>query len=219
MMQESPIRFRLLWGLLVLILAGVVGWAILKTQTRPGVGQERPLEGLQVLGEVPDFSLTERSGQKMTRSDLLGKVWVATLIYTRCPDSCPLQMAEMARLQGEFRAEDGLRLVAITVDPERDTPGILSRYADRFGADPLRWLFLTGEKGAISRLVQEGFHLSAVEVPLKRRVNPRASHLHSSRFVLVDRQGRIRGYYSSDDEEALRRLREDMRTLLRGEVS
>ncbi|MBI2177653.1 MAG: SCO family protein, partial [Candidatus Tectomicrobia bacterium] len=181
-------------------------------------------------------------------------VWVANLIYTHCPDTCPFQTAEMAKLQKEFLGEKDFRLVTITVDPERDTAQVLAEYAKKFGADPERWLFLTGEKEAIHRLAQKGFRLSAVEVkegvprPGPRSfmewLTPTAVHahhpgpaqpyIHSSRFVLVDREARVRGNYMGVvapsaqskgpkgefvpiyEEEALRRLREDIRAILRG---
>jgi protein SCO1/2 len=192
-----------------------------------GSTDERPLEGLRVFGTVPSFSLVDRSGRRVTLEDLTGKVWIANFIYTHCPDTCPLQSAQMAKLQTDFAAEEDLRLVSITVDPERDTPAVLSQYASRYGADPDRWLFLTGEKAAIYHLAQEGFRLSVVDPEKKagRVFEPTlalAHHgetgkqfIHSSRFVLVDRQARIRGYYQSTDEEALQRLRKDVRILLR----
>jgi cytochrome oxidase Cu insertion factor (SCO1/SenC/PrrC family) len=172
----------------------------------------------------------------------------------------------MARLQRDFADDRDVRLVSISVDPEHDTPDVLRDYAQRFGAAPERWLFLTGDKAAIYRLAQEGFHLSAVDpgaaqpqapeatppqepsgsqsqlrspsraahsltlprplvTPLRWVFAPRLAWahagtehkmlLHSARFVLVDRQARIRGYYHSDEEAALRRLRRDMRTVLR----
>ena len=232
MREKTPIQQLLLWGLLLLLLAGVVGVAVWTWQgpsIRSGVSEERPLEGLRVFGVVPDFSLIERSGRRVKLSDLRGKVWIANFIYTHCPDTCPLQSAQMARLQGDFATEGDLRLVSITVDPERDTREVLSQYANRFGADPDRWLFLTGEKGAIYRLAQEGFRLSVVDPEERvegRLFEPRSAlahhgetgkqFIHSSRFVLVDRQARIRGYYQSTDDEALQRLRKDVRTLFRG---
>jgi cytochrome oxidase Cu insertion factor (SCO1/SenC/PrrC family) len=233
-------------GLALWLLAALAGaaaaWVLL--------GRER----LPVYWEVPDFSLTERSGRTVALADLKGKVWVAGLVYTHCPDTCPFQTAEMAKLQREFAGEKDFRLVTITVDPERDTAQALAEYARKFGADPERWLFLTGKKEAIYELAQKGFRLSSVEVKggvrkpgpesLLRWLTPgsaRAHHpgpaqpyIHSSRFVLVDREARVRGTYmgivapSTEskgpkgefvpiyEEEALRRLREDIRTLLGG---
>ena len=124
---------------------------------------------LPVYWQIPGFSLVERSGQRVTLADLMGKVWVATFIYTHCPDTCPFQTAEMAGLQKEFAQAKDFRLVSITTDPENDTPEVLAKYASQFNADPKRWLFLTGDKRAIYRLAQKGFHLSVVD---PRRASP-----------------------------------------------
>src|SRR5258706_8994715 len=71
---------------------------------------------------VPDFSLVERSGRKTSLADLRGKVWIADFIYTQCSDTCPLQTANMAKLQQQWNGEPELRLVSYSVDPEHDTP-------------------------------------------------------------------------------------------------
>jgi protein SCO1/2 len=166
-------------------------------------------------GMVPDFALVERSGKKLQLADLRGKIWIADFIYTSCPDTCPLQTAEMARLEDEWKPFTDIELVSFSVDPGHDTTPVLAEYANRFHADPKRWLFATGDQGQITHLVQDGFRLTAASVP-----NTAATDVivHSSRFVLVDRQARIRGYYDSQDFEGLRRLRQDVATLLRETV-
>ncbi len=207
-----------LCGFALIVMAGLLGvafWAGLSVWPRQGGWQEKPLEGLGRFGKVPDFSLTERSGKKIELSDLGGKIWITNFIYTSCKDTCPLQSAEMARLQSDLSDRTDVRLVSISVDPERDTLAVLSRYAERFHADPRRWLFLTGEKQVIYRLAQEGFHLSAVPAQSNEGKNDGA-FIHSSRFVLVDDQTEIRGYYDSNDADALQRLRQDAKMLLRG---
>jgi len=118
---------------------------------------------LSRLWEVPDFALIERSGQSVSRADLLGKVWIASVIFTRCVEECPLVSNHMARLQATFAAEADVRLVSITVDPAYDTPEVLTRYAQSFAAQPQRWLFLTGDKAMIYRLVREGFRLGLLD--------------------------------------------------------
>lgn len=258
--SEAAVR-KALWGLLILVMVGVVGaGARALLRDRPGFGSapgEAPPP--PVYGRVPAFSLIERSGRPLRASDLRGVVWIADFIYTRCTDTCPLQSAQMARLQAEYRDAADLRLVSVTVDPARDTPRVLARYAARFGADPPRWLFLTGDKAAILHLAREGFRLGVEEPvgtdrsPLDKAFPPERSGalspspsppsggapawaheapaadrppsgtpppappviLHSSRFVLVDRQARIRGYYEGMDEGALRRLRRDVAILLK----
>jgi protein SCO1/2 len=218
---------------------GIAAWSALGAGVLPILGvrpspsqTEGALEALGMYGEVPDFRLTERSGRPITRADLLGTVWIVNFIYTQCTETCPLQTAELARLQAEFQAEGDLRLVSITVDPERDTQAALSAYAERYGADPVRWLFLTGDKRAIYRFAKEGFRLGVVDPddpgaqagPLLRFLSPRpawATHgskgliMHSARLVLVDRQARIRAYHLPNDDQSLERLRRNLKVLLR----
>ena len=229
---ERPMLVVLLRGLLILVLIGAVGvlWFWQGPAIRSWLSGKRPGEALDVFGNVTDFSLIERSGRQVGLLDLAGKVWITNFIYTHCPDTCPLQSAEMAKLQAEFAMEKDLLIVSITVDPERDTPEVLSRYAKRYGADLERWLFLTGEKKTIYRLALEGFRLSVVDpaegvkswlfgpIPvLAHHGETDKQFIHSSRFVVVDPQARIRGYYQSAEEDALQRLRRDVRILLRGE--
>lgn len=214
--MKDPKPHSLLWTALAIALSvilGTVAWTRLGEWPNQGGWDARPLEGLGDFGTVPDFSLIERSGKQIQLSDLRGKVWIANFIYTKCKDTCPLQSAEMAKLQSEMESRPELVFVSISVDPDHDTPDILSRYAGRFKADPARWLFLIGEKSTTYRLVQEGFRLSAVPAPDQDGKEDDII-LHSSRFILVDNKARIRGYYDSNDTEALWRLRSDLKTLL-----
>lgn len=199
------------------VLAGVALWNWQANLQREGGGEERPLEGLKDFGAVPEFSLIERDGRRITLADLKGKVWIVNFIYTNCPDTCPIQSAQMRQIQEDFQNEKDLRLVSITVDPTRDTPQVLSQYAKRFSADPARWFFLTGEKETIYKFAQDGFRLGAVELPHEKRPESGATHTHSPRFVLVDRDAQIRGYYVSTDAEAMKRLRRDLKVLLGSE--
>jgi protein SCO1 len=215
-MNGSKNQFLML-GALVVGLGIVLGTALwLKLGPRPQLFSndgEQP-ERLMQYGSVPDFSLTERSGENVTLAQLRGKIWIADFIYTSCTDTCPLQTAMMARLQKEYSAIPVVQLVSVTVDPERDTPQTLSIYAARHNADAKRWFFLTGQRDRIIRLIQDGFHLSVAALPN----GAEASDIipHSPRFVLVDKEARIRGYYDSRELEAFVRLKNDVETLLKG---
>jgi len=158
--SASVKRLWWLWGVGVLVaLVGVgLGLRVSFENTSRQAGHDLPR-----LWEVPDFALIERSGQSVTRADLHGKVWIASLIFTRCVEECPLVSSHMARLQDVFTAEPDVRLVSITVDPAYDTPEVLTRYAQSFAAQPQRWLFLTGDKATIYRLVREGFRLGLMD--------------------------------------------------------
>ena len=175
-------------------------FAILVVSCSPG-------SGLPTLNRLPDFTLTERSGRTVTLEELEGQVWVADFIFTQCAGVCLAMSSNMSRLQTELPAE--VRLVSFSVDPANDTPEVLSAYAKRYNADASRWLFLTGDQATIHRLSIEGFKL-AVETA-GTEVEP---IMHSSRFVLLDRNARVRGYYSMEDEGAFERLVADARKLL-----
>jgi cytochrome oxidase Cu insertion factor (SCO1/SenC/PrrC family) len=213
-MNLSKTRFLLLGAAVIGsgIVLGTLLWLMNAPRPQAGGWNARPLEGLSRQGQVPEFSLTERSGKNIGLGALRGKIWVADFIYTSCTDTCPLQTAEMAKLQEQWSDRPELKLVSFTVDPARDTPQVLSGYADKFKADGERWLFLTGEKEQIAQLIQAGFHLSAA--PLTEDGSQASVILHSPRFVLVDREAQIRGYYDSRDGEALKRLKADVATLL-----
>jgi len=154
-----PRRPWWLWGICLLVALGVA-WFMLHLGSSGLPFRTAP--GFQHFGAVPDFVLFERSGQPVTRADLLGKVWIASVIFTRCAEECPLVSSHMARLQGTLATEPDVRLVSITVDPAYDTPAVLTRYAQHFAAQPQRWLFLTGDQATIYRLVREGLHLGVV---------------------------------------------------------
>ncbi len=218
-MKWIAILRKIQWGLLAVLLAtlgGIGVWNWQATTSKQGGWAEKPLEGLKVFGAVPEFSLIERRGHQISLSDLKDKIWLVNFIYTNCQDTCPIQSAQMKLIQDEFAKEKNLRLVSITVDPDRDTPKVLTEYAKRFGANPDRWLFLTGGREQLYRLAQEGFRLSAV--PVSRDEDVGSLIAHSSRFVLVDSEARIRGYYPGTDVDAMVRLQRDLKTLLQGEV-
>src|SRR6266853_1395300 len=213
-------RVLLLGGGLGLLVAAavLVTWRLLSLPA----GGDGNLDTLADYGRVPDFALVERSGRTVTLPDLRGAVWLANFIYTQCTETCPLQSAEVARLQREFAGARDLRLVSITVDPGHDTAATLAAYAARYGADHDRWLFLTGSKAAIYMLARDGFRLGVSDAgatQARSRFRPLggpslafASHgsrglvMHSSRFVLVDRNARIRAYHRTDDSDSLKRL-------------
>jgi protein SCO1/2/putative membrane protein len=176
------------------------------------------------LGPVGAFSLTERDGRTITQADLLGKVWVASFVFTRCTGPCPQVSLTMAQLQKDFAPYSDVRLVTFTVDPEHDQPAELSEYASHFGADPKRWLFLTGKEDDIYKLLREGFHVPVEQNQGEQR-RPGNEVMHSPRLVVVDRAGHIQGYFegypdprvgdpAGEHQANLERLRETVRQLV-----
>jgi protoheme IX farnesyltransferase len=144
---------------------------------------------------VPDFTMTERSGKKVSRDDLMGKVWVASFVFTRCTGPCPQVTATMARIQKDLdlKTRSDLRLVTFTIDPDQDTPNELKDYANSRQADPEKWLFLTGMPEAdLHKLLHDGFKVTAQRA---EKPKPGDEFDHSSRLAVVDKQGNIRGYF------------------------
>ena len=205
--RPAPRLPRLLLAVLVVGLLAALGAAVaVRTLSRR---PEPPR-----YSTVPDFRLIERSGRALALSDLRGRVWIADFIFTQCGGTCPAMTARMARLRRELPAV--VTFVSFTVDPAHDRPEVLARYADGFHAGP-DWLFATGPQKDLYDLSVRGFKLAALEVPPGERAEGGdGPFLHSSKFVLVDQDGVIRGYYDSNDESAMRALAADAATLARG---
>ncbi len=163
-----------------------------------------------VLGTLPPFTLTSQGGEPFGAETLKGRVWVANFIFTRCPTICPPFTRKMARLQERARPLSNVHLVSFSVDPGYDTPQVLTEYAALHGADAARWTFLTGDESVIKSTVVDG-----LKVMLGREgpADDLNSIFHGTHFVLVDAELKIRGYYASDDDEAVERLFRDLRTL------
>ena len=181
-------------------------WIILFASLVPACAREIKLPSYYPL---PDFSLTDQTGRPVALHDLAGKVWVADFIFTNCGGTCPVMTEKMRKLQEALPPD--IYLVSFTVDPTRDTPKVLAAYAEEHSADRGRWLFLTGGKEALYDICVKGFKL-----PLDTEGGTAAEPIaHSTRFVLVDKQGEIRGYYSGIEEQELKRLAADAKRLQR----
>lgn len=164
---------------------------------------------LPVIGEVAPFKLEERGGYPVSREDLQGRIWIAAFVFTRCSGPCPAMCGSMADLQKTIRRKvQDIRLVTFTLDPEYDTAEVLGKYAQRFGADANKWLWVRGDRAAIQQLAQQGFKLNAVE-------GQGGDIVHSTHLVLVDHRSRIRGYYNGTDVDSVNKLRADMDLLIK----
>ncbi len=156
----------------------------------------RSPDDLPVIGELADFSMTSQSGRIVRRADLLGQVWVADVIFTRCPGPCARMTTRMADLQASIPPQWPVKLVSLTTDPEYDTPEVLSRYATAFKADPARWSFLHAPKPAIVDLAVDNLKLVVLDKE-EARESPNDLFIHSTTLALVDKHGRLRGAFES----------------------
>ena len=162
------------------------------------------------LGAAPAFELTDHRNRKVSLDDLRGTPVVLDFVFTRCVAVCPAMSAQMERLRRDLPEDARFTRVSITLDPEHDTPEVLRRYAAKRSA-PEDWLFLTAERQETTvTLAREGFHL-AVQTDTGDPANP---IVHSTRFVLIDGEGRIRGYYDALTPEEMEELRGDLGVIL-----
>lgn len=207
------------WGRLVrnpFFWGGVMGIVFI-TAIRPFM-RHIP-EPPPVLGEVGRFELVNERGEPFGSEALEGEVYVVSFFFTSCPSICPPLMASMKELQEKY-AMGGVdvRLVSITVDPHNDTPEVLAKYGEELGADPERWTFLTGPEEAVRSVVVDGF-MTAMGAPEEGEANT-VDIAHSGKLVLVDGEGRIRGYYGTDEmglDEVYHRAKHVIREAREGE--
>ena len=160
-------------------------------------------------GAVPDFVLVNQDGQNFGSAQLRGKIWIADFIYTTCPGPCPMISSRMSEMQKPLEKTD-VHLISFTVDPAKDTPQVLRGYAEKLQAELGRWDFLTGSQSTIYNLSRNGFKLAVSDGSDEKGIP-----VHSTRMILVDRHGDIRGYYDAVEADAVTKLVADTTHLLR----
>lgn len=211
-MRLSPIAL-----LFALALAGCGEEAVVSGAGSAGPVLDAAPSAPDSFGPLPDFRLTAQDGRTVTRADLLGHPLVFGALFSTCNGPCPTIARSLARLQQELAGTDA-RLVVVSVDPETDTPEQLARYGERFGADPVRWLFLTGPLEEVTRLVKDGLYLPFEMAPVGTR--PAGEEVtHDTRLLAVDRRGERRGWYQGLEEAELLKLRKRIEFLASEEAS
>ncbi|HTJ83556.1 MAG TPA: SCO family protein [Polyangiaceae bacterium] len=183
------------WRLLACALLAVAGAACepasAKTETSGAPIVMVSSEVASVDAPLPDFDLVDQKGRKVKRADLAGKVWVTDFIFTTCGSICPKLTQTMSAVAADV-TDPGVRFVSITVDPENDTPEKLDAYATKYGADPSRWIFLTGEPREVEQTILKGFRVALGK-------SAGGEIFHAERFVVVDKKGTVRGIYDAND--------------------
>jgi cytochrome oxidase Cu insertion factor (SCO1/SenC/PrrC family) len=186
--QQLP---RTLW-LGVVLLVGILALAYLLS-----LAEFKQQHKLPVIDTVADFTLTNQDGKATTLADLTNHVWVADIIFTRCAGPCPIITGHMKSLEDALPETSNARLVTLTTDPDFDTPAMMKRYGERFGADFSRWTFLAGAKNEIGVLGAGSLKLSAVPVPPADQTNAADLFIHTTIFVIVDKHAQLRGSFET----------------------
>lgn len=162
--------------------------------------QKPHVSSLPVYNQVSGFTLTNQNGAAVSLDDLRGQVWVADIIFTRCPGPCLRMTKQMKELETALKSTKGVKLISLTTDPEFDTPPVLKKYAERFGADSNRWEFLTGTKEQIGDLAIDSLKLAAIEKKPEDRESENDLFVHSTIFVVVDKRGQLRAVFETGGE-------------------
>jgi len=176
-----------------------VAGALLLTAIRPLL--RHVPEPPPILHTIPAYTLVDQDGKPYGSEQLRGKPYVVSFYFTRCTSICPLLMRSMKRLQDEYEAQhvDGVHLVSVSVDPEYDRPEQLAEYAKAFGVHPGRWTLLTGEPAAVREVAENGFKVPMGTPEPTDGAPDLIDIAHTGRLVLVDAEGRVRGYYDTSD--------------------
>ena len=185
----------ILWVATVMAMVSVIGAGLWRRRELP------------VQKDAPPFALVDQNGQPFTLANLRGKPWIADFVFTHCAGPCPVMTMKMRQLQKKIDDRD-VQFVTFSVDPDRDTPPVLKEYAHNFDADESRWHFLTGSKEMIAATSQG--MLLAFEPSTGA---DSTTITHSTKFVLIDSDGRIRQFYDSGDEREMTALVQDAATL------
>ena len=193
----------IVWGGLVAIIVGIaVAFVRTELNSPPSTPTLPPTEkqpSLPTISTVSDFSFTNQFGESVTRRTLEGSPWVADIIFTRCPSICPQMSTQMSQLQEALGSNSPVKLVSVTTDPDHDTPAVLKKYGELFGAIPGRWHFLTGSKLQMSQFIRDDLKLIAEEKPVEERTVDTDLFNHSALFAVVDAKGRLRRVVHSND--------------------
>lgn len=177
-------------------------------------GDAERVEALEVYGAIPDFELRDQAGAPITRRGLLGDVVIANFMFTRCPTVCPVFTMKTQRLVERLADVPDLQFVSFSVDPEHDTPEVLADYARERALDTRRWRLLTGDPSTIKATVEGGLKMALDRRGVLSDGTP--DIVHATHWVLLDREGQIRGYYDSSERERIDALIADAAALARG---
>ena len=158
---------------------------------------------------IPAFSFVDQDSNMVTNSTFAGKIYVADFFFTTCPSICPKMKEQMLRIYNRYIDNDTVALLSHSIDPKHDTVGTLKAYADKLGISSSKWHLITGDKDEIYKMAT--YYFIAVEE------DPRVAggYAHSGGFLLVDKEGHIRGHYDGTRPEEVDELLLDMEKLLR----
>ena len=206
-------RIILLAGVMAALAAGLMSEAVTATPSLPFYDSAdfTPRWTRTSTHRIADFSLLAQSGGTVTRNDLMGKVHVASFIYTRCAGICPAMVTQLKKVQAAIAGRNAV-LVSYSVTPQEDTPESLSAFGALRGIDPHRWKLVTGDAGKIYELARTSYFADDGRLEVGKAASEQ--FLHTEKALLVDGDGRLRGVYNATLPHDLEKLIADLDQLL-----
>jgi protein SCO1/2 len=192
-LSERKIEWLVFGALAATVLAIFSAFILLPSRPKP----------LPIFGTLPAFALIDQNGQHTTTAALRGNVCIVDVIFTRCAGQCIMMSTAMKEIQSTLPDSIPVKLVSFTTDPAYDTPAVLKKYGARYGAQEGRWLFLTGDKAQLHLATFDGLKLAAVEKTPAQQDDANDLFIHSTKLVLIDKEGRVRGYYDGSAQESV----------------
>jgi len=196
-MNSTGLKPLVRWIIPALVLMFLVAFAV-------NWWAEASRGSLPIIGEIPQFNMIDQDGRPFGRDNLNGKINIVDFFFTSCPGVCPVMHGNMIDLYNSLGETDLARIVSVSVDPARDSLPVLQAYADSLEVSDDMWVFLRAPIEQVVELCEKGFMLPADNLPMG----------HTTRFTLVDSQGRIRGYYDGMDRASIRILKNHLRLLV-----
>lgn len=161
----------------------------------------------EYIGPTLNFNLQNQYGKNIDPTQWEDKIIIADFFFTHCPVICPKMKKNLLRVEAAFKSDADIEINSFSVDPERDSVEQLKKFASKFGING-NWNLLTGDKIDIYRLARNSFRIVATDGD-----GGESDFIHSEKFVLLDKQKRIRGYYTGTDEEEVNKLIKDIKKL------
>ncbi len=197
-MSENKLPRVLLWSMSAVVILAIVAAVVISKANKSRAK-------IPVYGTVPQFEFMTQNGNPFGTPDLQGKITVLDFVFTHCQGPCPVMSLKMGQLYDQYADAKQVQFVSISVDPARDSLSVLRKYAKQQGVTDNRWVFLRGPINEVKRLSVDGFKLGAGDLPAG----------HSTRFVLIDGKGQIRGYYHGTDDASINVLKTHLNQLIK----
>lgn len=186
----------------------VFGFYFTMSQLIPGFGKSK----LEPIGRLMPFEFTNQEGKKVTQMDVANKVFVAEYFFTTCKNICPVMNTNMKKVYEKFKDEKDFLILSHTSFPEEDSVPVLKRYADSLGADPAKWIFLTGTKDSLYKQARYSYK---IDDPNNNLTDIKQDFIHSQFFALVDKDGAVRNIYDGLKPSEVEKMMIEIEALLK----